>query len=288
MTPLTSIPERLSGDMSKESPSKPENFTLLGEEDCPKRVGACLSEESDGRVANSPSEDESPDLESGQLGWPPDAKCLKEVGNISEKPLHYRFVKRAFDIAFSSCIIAVGFIPGLVLSAFIVADTKGSPIYTSMRVGRNGLPFRILKFRSMVADADTLEKYFTPEQLNQWHCEHKVDDDPRITELGAFLRSYSIDEFPQFINVFLGQMSTIGSRAVTAEEAEYYGAGKDFILSMRPGITGLWQTGPRNIATFKSGLRQSVELTYASNACLRLDTKLFFRTFRTILERTGR
>ena len=96
--------------------------------------------------------------------------------------------------------------------------------------------FRIYKFRSMVADADDLEKYFTAEQIKQWHNEHKVDDDPRVTKLGAFLRASSIDEFPQFINVFLGQMSTIGSRAVTAEEAEYFGESKELLLSMRPGI----------------------------------------------------
>ena len=155
---------------------------------------------------------------------------------VRKKPLYYRFIKRTFDIAFSGCVIVLGFLPGLVLSGFIVADTKGSPIYLSSRVGRGGKEFRIFKFRTMVADADDLEKYFTPEQLDQWHREHKVDDDPRITKLGAFLRSSSIDEFPQFINVLFGQMSTIGSRAVTVEEAEYYGEGKGFILSMRPGI----------------------------------------------------
>ena len=208
-------------------------------------------------------------------------------GYASEKHI-YRFLKRAFDIVFSACVIVVGLIPGLVLALFVAADTKGNPIYRSTRIGRGGKPFRILKYRSMVADSDDLEKYFTPEQLDQWHREHKVEDDPRITKMGRFLRASSIDELPQFINVFIGQMSVIGSRAVTAEEVEYYGEAKEAILSMRPGITGLWQTGPRNIATYESGLRQQLELEYVQKASLLLDTKLFFKTFQTIFEGTGR
>lgn len=132
-----------------------------------------------------------------------DEESLRAVGVIPQKPLYYRFIKRVFDIVFSTCVIIAGFIPGLILSAFIAKDTGGSPIYSSVRVGRGGKLFRIYKFRSMVADSDNLEKYFTRDQLELWHQEHKVDNDPRITKLGAFLRSSSIDEFPQFINVLL-------------------------------------------------------------------------------------
>ena len=287
MTPLAGAAERLGDDMPV-FPLKPENIIFLSEEDFAQGARGRAASVVGGEGAVATSGNWASELESAESGWLADVERLKEAGGVPEKPLHYRFVKRAFDIAFSSCVIAVGFIPGLVLSAVIVADTKGSPIYTSTRIGRNGSPFRILKFRSMVADADDLEKYFTPEQLDEWHREHKVADDPRITKLGAFLRSSSIDEFPQFINVLFGQMSTIGSRAVTAEEAEYYGEGKDFILSMRPGITGLWQTGPRNIATYETGLRQKLELMYAEKASLKLDVRLFFKTFKTMIERTGR
>ena len=287
MTPLTGVAEQL-GDGMPESPTPAENIILLSEEDFAKGARVHAAEGAGEEDPAAPSGNRASGSEPAQPEWLADVERLKEAGGIPEKPLRYRFVKRAFDIAFSSCVIAVGLIPGLVLSAFIVADTKGSPIYTSTRVGRNGVPFRILKFRSMVADADDLEKYFTSEQLDEWHREHKVDDDPRITKLGAFLRSSSIDEFPQFINVLFGQMSTIGSRAVTAEEAEYYGEGKDFVLSMRPGITGLWQTGPRNIATYETGLRQKLELMYAEKASLKLDVRLFFKTFKTMKEQTGR
>ena len=200
----------------------------------------------------------------------------------------YHFIKRVFDIVFSSLVIAFGFIPGLVLSLFVILDTGGSPFYSSVRIGKNGRPFKILKFRSMVADSDNLEKYFTPEQLEQWHKEHKVDDDPRITKLGRFLRRTSIDEFPQFINVLLGQMSIIGPRAITSEELVNFGDDRDRLLSCPAGITGLWQTSKRNEATFESGLRQEIELLYVERASLKIDMMIFFKTFTTMLTRTGK
>lgn len=206
---------------------------------------------------------------------------------VRKKPLYYRFLKRLFDLVFSTCVIVVGLIPGLVLSALIVLDTKGYPIYTQTRVGRNGKLFRIFKFRSMVADSDDVEKYFTSDQLEVWKKERKVDNDPRITKLGNFIRKTSIDEFPQFINVWLGQISIIGCRVITFDELEWFGDNRDLLLSVPPGITGLWQTGPRNLATFDSGLRQELELSYAKNASFSLDMKIFFRTFRVMVERTG-
>jgi len=220
--------------------------------------------------------------------WLSEIEKPVDKGRVQKKPLYYRFVKRAFDIGFSACVIAVGFLPGLILSAFIMKDTGGSPIYLSERVGRGGRLFKILKFRTMVADADELEKYFTAEQLDQWHREHKVDDDPRITKLGRYLRISSFDEFPQFINVFLGQLSIIGPRAITVEELSYFGDDQDLLLSCPMGITGLWQTGERNMATFESGIRQEIELMYVNNASLRLDAQIFFKTFKTMFERTGR
>lgn len=207
---------------------------------------------------------------------------------VPQKPLPYRFLKRFFDILLSAFIIILGFIPGLILSLFIMKDTGGSPIYLSTRIGKNGRPFKILKFRTMVADSDNLEKYFTPEQLDQWHREHKVDDDPRITKLGNKLRRTSIDEFPQFINVFLGQMSVVGPRAITEEELKYFGDDRDLLLSCPVGITGLWQTSERNMATFESGLRQEIELLYVEHANLWTDFLIILRTFKTIVARTGK
>ena len=110
-------------------------------------------------------------------GTPEFAVMCRELDHRS---LGYRFLKRFFDVAFSLCAIIVGFIPGLLLSVAIAIDTKGSPIYSQVRVGKWGKPFRIYKFRTMVADSDNVEKYFTPEQLEVWKRERKVDGDPRI------------------------------------------------------------------------------------------------------------
>lgn len=202
--------------------------------------------------------------------------------------LGYRFMKRTFDIAFSSAVVVIGFVPGAILAVAVAKDTGGNPIYSQERVGKSGKPFKILKFRSMVADADDVEKHLNPVQLEQWLRERKVDDDPRITKLGHFLRKTSVDEFPQFINVFLGQMSVIGPRAITKDELHFFGSQQSVLLSIRPGITGLWQTGPRNDYTFESGKRQELELTYVREASLALDFKLFFKTFASMVGGTGR
>ena len=209
---------------------------------------------------------------------------------LDRRPLGYRFAKRAFDIAFSAVIIVVGFIPCALLSIAIAFDTMGSPIYTQERVGRLGSPFRIYKFRTMVADADDVEKYLNAEQLAEWHREHKVKDDPRITRLGRVLRRTSLDELPQFLNVLVGQLSVIGPRAITYDELAHYGINVTLLLSVPQGITGAWQAGARNDATFETGERQEIELGYARNASLHEDARVFLATFSAMFGkgRSGR
>lgn len=213
------------------------------------------------------------------------AKCRE----LEHRSLGYRFLKRFFDVVFSLCVVVVGFIPGLLLSIAIAVDIKGSPIYSQIRVGKWGKPFRIYKFRTMVADSDNVEKYFTPEQLEVWKRERKVDNDPRITKLGRILRATSFDETAQFINVLLGQISVIGPRAITYDELEHFENKKALLLSVKPGITGSWQCGPRNLATFENGLRQEFELAYAEDPSFGADIKIFFKTFGVMLaKRTGK
>ena len=209
---------------------------------------------------------------------------------LDARSLGYRVVKRAFDMVFSSCVIAIGIIPCAILSIVIAFDTKGSPVYTQKRVGRFGRPFRICKFRTMVADADDVEKHLNPEQLEEWRRERKVTDDPRITSLGHILRRTSVDEIPQFLNVLIGQMSVIGPRAITYEELEGFGSDIQTLLSVPQGITGAWQAGRRNEATFENGERQRIELEYARNASLKEDLHIFFATFGAMFgkNRTGR
>lgn len=248
----------------------------------PKTGGVTVADEAaiGAEVVEGPSERAAVSGTGAPLpGTPEFAELCKRLDGRS---LGYRFVKRAFDIAFSGVVCAVGLVPCLLLSAAIALDTKGSPLYSQERVRRGGRPFRIYKFRSMVADADDVEKYLSPGQLRQWRVERKVDDDPRVTRLGRFIRKTSLDELPQFINVLKGDMSVIGPRAITYDELTHFGEDAAELLSVPQGITGAWQCGPRNTATFKNGVRQEEELSYVRNAGIRGDFLVFTKTFEVM------
>lgn len=136
--------------------------------------------------------------------------------------LAYRFLKRLFDLVFSLCVSVVLVIPVAVVCAFICLESPGNPLYAQDRIGKGGKTIKILKLRSMVADAGDVQKYLSPEQLHQWEVERKVDDDPRITKIGQFIRKCSIDEMPQFLNVLNGDLSVIGPRPITRDELEQH------------------------------------------------------------------
>ena len=140
----------------------------------------------------------------------------------AEGRLGYRFVKRAFDVAFSLCVAIVGLIPVALLCLAIRLESPGSPIYLQERVGYRGRPLRILKLRTMVADSDDVEKHLSPEQLTQWERERKVDDDPRVTKVGRFLRKTSL------ASVIIGTpgagepTNSLSSAAKTSFDQQFY------------------------------------------------------------------
>ena len=206
--------------------------------------------------------------------------------------LTYRFLKRLFDLVFSLCVSVVLVIPVAIVCAFICLESPGNPLYAQERVGKGGKTIKIRKLRSMVADAGNVQKYLSSEQLHQWEVERKVDDDPRITKVGQFIRKCSIDEVPQFLNVLNGDLSVIGPRPITRDELEQHFSDEEKaeLLSVQPGITGLWQATDRNAATFESGLRQKIELHYVRNRCFRMDWRCFTGTFGAMFgkKRTGR
>lgn len=203
--------------------------------------------------------------------------------------LGYRFVKRAFDIAFSALVIAVLVIPVAILCLVIVLDSPGAPFFRQERIGKGGRPIHIWKLRTMVADAhENPGRYMTGEQLETWMREQKLDDDPRVTRVGRLLRRTSLDELPQFVNVLVGDLSVIGPRPVTLEETYEFGDERGELLSVRPGITGWWQATERNAATWANGRRQELELYYVRHASLVLDARVFALTLRAMfVERTG-
>ncbi len=202
----------------------------------------------------------------------------------------FHIAKRVFDVAFSSAAVVVGLVPTLAICLLVVLDSKGSPIYAQRRVGRYGIPVDILKIRTMVADADDVEKHLDPDQLRQWLTEHKVDGDPRVTRVGRLLRRTSLDEVPQFLNVLSGSMSVVGPRPVEPDELAAYGQSVAEFLSVTPGITGWWQVKARNEATYEDGSRQRLELEYIRDRSLGRDLLCILGTFRAMfgLKRTGR
>ncbi len=195
----------------------------------------------------------------------------------------YRIVKRLFDVVFSLAVIVVLFIPVALLCVCIVIDSPGCPFFRQERIGKNGKRIYIWKLRTMETDAHTNpEKYLDEDQLAQWEREQKVEDDPRITRMGHFLRRTSLDELPQFINVLTGELSVIGPRPVTMEETYEFGNARDEFLSCKPGITGWWQVTERNEATWANGNRQMLELFYVRHASFGLDVRVFVRTFKAM------
>ena len=209
------------------------------------------------------------------------------AGRYGPRPQAWRrgisFCKALFDIVFSAVVCAVLALPVAVLCVFVVIDSPGAPFFRQERIGLNGKKIRIWKIRSMVTDAHTNpQRYMTPEQLEQWEREQKVDDDPRITRIGRFLRNTSLDELPQFLNVLTGDLSVIGPRPVTIEETYEFGNARDEFLSVKPGITGWWQVTERNNATWENGDRQMLELFYVSHASFALDFRIFVRTFKAM------
>lgn len=198
----------------------------------------------------------------------------------------YKTVKRLLDLALSAAGLAV-LSPLLALTAALIKlDSPGPVIHKRWCVGKKG-PYAMLKFRTMVADADDLEKYLTPEQIGEYRRNVKLRDDPRITRVGRALRRTSMDELPQLWNVVKGEMSIVGPRPVVAEELALYGDAAEELLSVKPGITGYWQTSGRSDSTYESGERQEKELYYTRHQSLRMDMRIFFRTFTVVLRRSG-
>ena len=167
----------------------------------------------------------------------------------------YRFVKRLFDIVFSACVIAVLFIPSLILCLAIRIESPGKPIYVQKRMCRHGKDgslqsFNMYKFRSMCDDADSM----LPDLKDANEADgplFKINNDPRVTNIGHFIRIHSIDELPQFLNVFLGQMSCVGPRPPLPHEVVEYSERDLMRLSVKPGLTGYWQVNGRSDLSFR-------------------------------------
>ena len=204
-----------------------------------------------------------------------------------EKLSFYLFVKRTIDIVGSLLGLIVLSPLFLIIAIAIKVDDKGSAFYSHKRVGQFGKELYIHKFRSMKTNADNLEEMLTPEELEIFMSEFKLENDPRITKVGNFLRKTSLDELPQLLNILKGDLTLIGPRPLVEEELEHYGEDVDKLLSVKPGLTGYWQAYARNDAIYATGERQKMELHYVDNRSLIFDIKIFFMTFVSVFKKTG-
>lgn len=222
----------------------------------------------------------------------PGKKEISQVGHYgtvsiikNTYPAAALFVKRTFDIfgGIVGCIF-LGLISIIIVPA-IKLDSPGPALFKQTRVGKNGRLFTFYKFRSMCADAEAKKKALMAKNEVKGLM-FKMDDDPRITKVGKFLRKTSLDEFPQFMNVLKGDMSLVGTRPPTMDEFEQYTPSQKSRLSMRPGITGMWQvSGRSDIKDFDEVVR--LDMSYIDNWSLGLDVKIMFKTVAAVLGHKG-
>jgi len=206
-----------------------------------------------------------------------------------EKPQYHgakRFQKRAFDIAFSALALLVG-LPLLLLIALAVKLTSRGPVfYRQERIGLDGEPFEMIKFRTMVVGADTMAEDLAGLNLAASPRDpFKFINDPRVTKVGGFLRKYSLDELPQFINVFTGQMSVVGPRPQVQSEVDSYDDHTMRRLLVKPGITGLWQVSGRSDLSWEDSVR--LDMFYVENWSLMADLVIALKTARVVVTHAG-
>ena len=197
----------------------------------------------------------------------------------------YLSIKRIFDIIVSliGLIFLIPIAIVVKISYMITGDFK-SIFFVQDRIGKNGKTFKFFKFRTMVPNADEILFKALANNVKlreEYSMNKKLKNDPRITKAGKLIRRYSIDELPQLINIFLGDMSLIGNRPYLPREKEDMGDSFDTIVSTKPGLTGYWQVSGRSSVSFKK--RLELESYYSNNAGIKLDLKVFFKTFKVVL-----
>ena len=203
---------------------------------------------------------------------------------IRNQSRYGRTLKRIGDVVFSLMVLIVGSPVFILIGILVKLSSPGSVFYIQKRVGRNYRDFGCIKFRTMYKDADELlpnllEKY--PLMRKEFEKDFKLRHDPRITKLGRFLRRSSLDELPQFFNVLKGEMSVVGPRPIVSNEINKYSLFMEEVISVRPGLTGLWQVSGRNNLSYKK--RVKLDLVYARNRNFLLDLEIIILTLGVLL-----
>lgn len=195
------------------------------------------------------------------------------------------FLKRLFDIFMGIIGLLLAGLPMLIIAIIIKCCNYGSVIFKHERVGKNHKLFTTYKFRSMREDNRDIKEILGEEKYQEFIKNNKLNDDPRITPFGRFLRKTSLDELPQIFNILKGDMSVIGPRPITKIEIAEYKENADFLLKVRPGLTGFWTTHGRS--NIDNDTRMKMELYYVAKRSVWLDIKIFFKTFMVVISQKG-
>ena len=200
------------------------------------------------------------------------------------KKYFYKIIKAIFDLFFALIILIAGSPIFIVIALLIKLSSRGPIFFLQERIGKNKQTFNCIKFRTMHPEAlDILDNLLTNNKKlkKEFQETHKLKNDPRITNIGKFLRKTSLDEIPQFLNVIKMEMSIVGPRPIVKSEMKKYGKAYNSVNSVKPGITGLWQVSGRNNLSYKK--RVELDLVYARNRNFILDLEIIILTLGVLL-----
>ncbi len=206
---------------------------------------------------------------------------------VTRKPTYDR-VKRVFDIVVGGLLLIAASPLFIIISILVKLTSRGPVLYRQTRLGKGGKPFKVYKFRTMVANADNyLREWLSKDPTLRQEFEEyfKLKNDPRVTAVGRVLRKASLDELPQLINVLKGDMHLVGPRPIVREEVRYYEPYEDVLFSVKPGVTGLWQVSGRSNLPYSE--RVKIDISYIRRRNFLLDIFILIKTFKIIFTGHG-
>jgi len=230
------------------------------------------------------------DIKHGDVNIVPSREKAQRVNGVTMATMEavksraYRITKRVMDLMLSTAALLFLSPIMFVIALVIKLDSQGAVIFRQKRCGRGGREFSMFKFRTMVKDADKLQKKYMDSKSVDGPV-FKLDEDPRITRIGSFLRKTSLDELPQLLNVIMGDMSLVGPRPLVMGEMKFSPSWRDIRLKVKPGVTGLWQVEGRSSPYFHDWIRYDV--SYVKEQSLTGDLKIIMKTIKVVLNKIG-
>ena len=197
----------------------------------------------------------------------------------------YLAIKRLIDIIGSLIGIILLSPIYIIIAILIKFDSPGKIVFGHTRKGKGGKDIKVYKFRTMYSNANEIFESFTSEQKEEYYKNFKLDNDPRVTKLGGFLRKTSLDELTQLFNILKGDMTIIGPRPIVEKEVEKYGDKAEKLFSVVPGLGGYWQANGRSDTTYEE--RVEMDMYYIDHMCFTLDAKILFQTIFSVLKGEG-